>query len=114
MAKHCDLEPFEFILYCGNCHIYNDHFEQVTEQISRTPHPFPTLKILNKRQSINDYVVEDFKIHDYQYHPAIKGVMRALIRLIYRFIIPNISICQVLSLLLKEEEHSTKKTIIEQ
>lgn len=77
IAKVCDLEPYEFIHYGGDCHIYDDHFEQVTEQISRTPHPFPTLEILNKRENINDYVIEDFKIHDYQYHPAIKGAMRA-------------------------------------
>lgn len=77
IAKHCDLEPYEFILYCGNCHIYDDHFEQVTEQISKTPYPFPTIEILNKRDDVNDYVIEDFKIHDYQHHPQIKATMRA-------------------------------------
>ena len=77
IAKICGLEPYEFIHYGGDCHIYDDHFEQVTEQISRTPYPFPTLEILNKRENINDYVIEDFKINDYQYHPAIKGAMRA-------------------------------------
>jgi thymidylate synthase len=77
IAKHCDLEPYEFILYCGNCHIYDDHFEQVTEQISKTPYPFPTVEILNKRDDVNDYVIEDFKIHDYQHHPQIKATMRA-------------------------------------
>jgi thymidylate synthase len=29
IAKHCDLEPYEFIHYGGNCHIYDDHFDQV-------------------------------------------------------------------------------------
>ena len=77
IAKICGLEPYEFIHYGGDCHIYDDHFEQVTEQISRTPYPFPTLEILNNRENINDYVIEDFKINDYQYHPAIKGAMRA-------------------------------------
>jgi len=77
IAKMCDLEPYEFIHYGGDCHIYDDHFEQVTEQISRTPYPFPTLEILNKRDNINDYVIEDFKIHDYQHHPQIKAAMRA-------------------------------------
>ena len=77
IAKICGLEPYEFIHYGGDCHIYDDHFEQVTEQISRTPYPFPTLEILNKRENINDYVIEDFKIHDYQHHPQIKAVMRA-------------------------------------
>ena len=61
----------------GNCHIYDDHFEQVKEQLSREPHPFPTLEILNKRDNINDYNIEDFKINEYNHHPPIKGAMRA-------------------------------------
>lgn len=77
IAKHCDLEPYEFILYAGNCHIYDDHFEQVKEQINRKPFDFPTIEILNKRDNINDYSIEDFKLDNYQHHPAIKGAMRA-------------------------------------
>jgi thymidylate synthase len=77
IAKHCDLEPYEFILNAGNCHIYDDHFDQVKEQITREPYEFPTLEILNKRENINDYVVEDFKISNYQHHPQIKAAMRA-------------------------------------
>ena len=77
IAKHCDLEPYEFIHYGGNCHIYDDHFDQVKEQITREPYEFPTLEILNKRENINDYVVEDFKISNYQHHPQIKAAMRA-------------------------------------
>ena len=77
IAKHCDLEPYEFILYAGNCHIYDDHFEQVNTQLSRDPHPFPTVKIATKRDNINDYVVSDFVVEDYIHHDAIKGAMRA-------------------------------------
>ena len=77
VAKICGLEPYEFIHYGGDCHIYSDHTQQCQEQISREPYPFPTLEILNKRDNINDYVLEDFKLHDYQHHPAIKGAMRA-------------------------------------
>jgi thymidylate synthase len=77
IAKICDLEPYEFIHYGGDVHLYDDHVEQAREQITREPYPFPTLEILNKRDNINDYVIEDFKLHDYQYHPAIKGAMRA-------------------------------------
>jgi thymidylate synthase len=77
IAKICDLEPYEFIHYGGDVHLYDDHIEQAQEQISRTPYPYPTLEILNKRDNINDYIIEDFKLHDYQYHPAIKGAMRA-------------------------------------
>jgi thymidylate synthase len=77
VAKICDLEPYEFIHYGGDCHLYDDHIDQAAEQITREPYPFPTLEILNKRDNINDYVIEDFKLTDYQYHPQIKGAMRA-------------------------------------
>ena len=77
VAKHCDLIPHEFIHYGGNCHIYSEHVDAMKEQITRTPLPFPTLEILNKRENINDYVVEDFKIHDYHHHAPIKLKMVA-------------------------------------
>ena len=77
IAKICGFEPYEFIHYGGDCHLYDNHIEQATEQITREPYPYPTLEILNKRDNINDYVIEDFKLHNYQYHPAIKGAMTA-------------------------------------
>lgn len=77
IAKHCDLEPYEFIHYAGNCHIYTDHLDNVKEQLTRTPYDFPTLEILNKRDNINDYVLEDFKISNYQHHDPIKYNMVA-------------------------------------
>ena len=72
LAKHCDLEPCEFIYFMGNCHIYQEHLEIIKTQISRVPFPFPTLEIVNKRENINDYVVDDFKLIDYQCHETIK------------------------------------------
>jgi thymidylate synthase len=77
IAKHCGLEPYEFIYYAGNCHIYADHIDNVKEQIKRTPYDFPTLEILNKRDNIIDYVLEDFKISNYQHHDPIKYNMVA-------------------------------------
>lgn len=77
LAKHCDLEPYEFIHYGSNCHIYLDHIEAMKEQITRIPYPFPTVEIVNKRDNINDYVLEDFKIHNYDHHAAIKLKMVA-------------------------------------
>jgi thymidylate synthase len=47
------------------------------QQISRQPFEFPTIEIINKRECINDYVLEDFKINNYQSHDQIKGTMRA-------------------------------------
>lgn len=77
VAKICGLEPYEFIHYGGDCHIYAEHVKQCQEQISREPYPFPTLEILNQRDNINDYVLEDFKLKDYQHHAQIKGEMVA-------------------------------------
>ena len=75
IAHHCGLEAYEFIHYGGNCHIYEEHIEQVKTQISRTPYEFPTLKILNKKENISDYTIDDFKLENYQHHPRIKVSM---------------------------------------
>jgi len=77
IAKHCDLEPYEFIHYVGNAHIYDSHLEQMKEQIKREPKEFPTIEILNKRENINDYVLSDFKINNYESHSQIKMEMIA-------------------------------------
>ena len=72
IAKHCDLEPYEFIYYLGNTHIYEDHKEALETQIKRVPYDFPRMSIKNKRHNINDYELEDFVIENYQYHETIK------------------------------------------
>ena len=77
IAKHCDLEPYEFVHYMNNCHIYEEHIEPLQEQVKRDPLPFPTLTILNKRENISDYTMEDFLIEDYQHHGPIKLKMVA-------------------------------------
>ena len=75
IAHHCGLEAYEFIHNGGNCHIYEEHIEQVKTQISRTPYEFPTLKILNKKENISDYTIDDFKLENYQHHARIKATM---------------------------------------
>ena len=72
IAKHCDLEPYEFIYYLANTHIYKEHEQALRKQITREPYPFPSMRIREKRQNINDYVLDDFEIKDYQYHESIK------------------------------------------
>lgn len=73
IAQQCDLEVGEFIWTGGDTHIYSNHFEQVREQLSRQPYPYPTLKILRKPESIFDYQFEDFEFENYQHHPLIKA-----------------------------------------
>ncbi|MFY9191094.1 MAG: thymidylate synthase [Lawsonella sp.] len=72
MAQQAGLEVGDFIWTGGDCHIYNNHVEQVTEQLSREPYPYPTLK-LHKADSIFDYEFDDIEVVDYQHHPTIKA-----------------------------------------
>ena len=73
MAQQCDLEPGDFIWTGGDCHIYNNHFEQTKEQLSREPRPYPKLLIKRRPASIFDYQYEDFEIVDYTPWPHIKA-----------------------------------------
>ena len=77
LAKHCGLEAYEFVYFMGNCHIYEEHIEPAKLQMTREPYEFPTIEITELRDNINDYCVEDFKIHNYQSHDAIKVKMVA-------------------------------------
>ena len=77
LAKHCGLEAYEFIYFCGNAHIYEDHIEPIKAIFDRVPYEFPTLEITNKKNDINDYEVEDFIISNYKCHEVIKMKMVA-------------------------------------
>lgn len=73
LAQQCNLEVGDFIWTGGDCHLYNNHFEQVKTQLSRNPYPYPVLHIKRKPATIFDYAFEDFEVEDYQFHPAIKA-----------------------------------------
>ena len=71
-AQQAGLEVGDFIWTGGDCHIYSNHVEQVTEQLSREPYPFPTLK-LRKTDSMFSYGFDDVEIVGYEHHPTIKA-----------------------------------------
>ena len=73
IAQQSDLDVGEFIWTGGDCHIYTNHFEQVQLQLSRAPHPYPTLQIKRRADSIFDYQYEDFEVLNYVSHDAIKA-----------------------------------------
>lgn len=70
MAQQTGLEPGEFVWTGGDCHVYDNHVEQVLEQLSRAPYPYPTLRI-DKAPSIFEYQYEDFHVENYQHHAKI-------------------------------------------
>lgn len=73
LAQQCDLEVGDFVWTGGDCHLYNNHFEQVKLQLSREPRPYPQLVIKRRPDSIFDYKFEDFEIVGYDPHPTIKA-----------------------------------------
>lgn len=73
VAQQCDLDVGEFIWTGGDCHIYNNHFEQVQLQLSREPYPYPQLKIKRQPNSIFEYEFDDFEFVNYQHHEAISA-----------------------------------------
>lgn len=75
IAQQCDLQVGEFVWSGGDCHIYDNHQQQVELQLSRQPLPLPQLKINRKPNSIFDYRFEDFEIVNYKHHDAIKAVV---------------------------------------
>ena len=73
LAQQCDLDVGDFVWTGGDCHIYDNHVEQVRTQLARAPYPFPRLQIRRRPPTILDYAYEDFEIVDYLHHPPIKA-----------------------------------------
>ena len=73
LAKIAGLKPGEFIHTFGDVHIYENHIEQVTEQLKRTPRPFPTIKIQGRLKKLEDFTPDKIILENYNPHPPIKG-----------------------------------------
>lgn len=73
LAQQAGLQPGELVWLGGDVHIYLNHVDQVREQISREPRPFPTMRLLRHAASIDDYRIGDFEIAGYDPHPVIYG-----------------------------------------
>lgn len=73
IAQVCDLDCGDFIHTFGDVHIYSNHLEQVKLQLSRTPYPLPKMIINPAVKDIFSFKFEDFTLHNYQYHPHIRG-----------------------------------------
>ena len=75
VAQVTNKEPYEFVHTLGDCHIYNNHIEQVKEQLKRKPFPLPKLKLNSDIKNIDDFKMEDIELVSYEHHPAIKAKM---------------------------------------
>ena len=73
LAQILGLEPGEFVHTFGDVHIYENHIEQVKEQIAREPRQFPTLTLDPSVKSLADFRPEHVTLEGYDPHPPIKG-----------------------------------------
>ncbi|ENI8404983.1 thymidylate synthase [Listeria monocytogenes] len=73
IAREVGLDVGEFIHTMGDAHLYNNHIEQVKEQLSRTPHKLPKLVLSDKPATIFDFEVADISLDGYNPDPAIKA-----------------------------------------
>lgn len=73
VAQECGLEVGELIWSGVDVHIYANHLDQVKEQLTRTPHKLPTLKLNPDVKSVFDFKAEDIELINYTHEPAIKA-----------------------------------------
>ncbi|MBM3211429.1 thymidylate synthase [Candidatus Gottesmanbacteria bacterium] len=73
LAQVTGYKPGEFIHTFGDVHIYENHMEQMREQLKRKPRPFPTMKLDSSVKNIDDFKFGHFQLIGYDPHPPIKG-----------------------------------------
>ncbi|MGP1718404.1 MAG: thymidylate synthase [Methylophilus sp.] len=73
VAQACDLQLGDFVHTLGDAHIYNNHMDQVKEQLSRSARALPTMRINPEVKDIFAFRFEDFTLEGYDPHPPIKA-----------------------------------------
>ena len=72
VAQQTDLDVGDFIWTGGDCHIYDNHTDQVRTQLQREPYDFPTLQ-LHRAPDLFSYAYDDVQVAGYSHHPGIKA-----------------------------------------
>ncbi|SIO57544.1 thymidylate synthase [Singulisphaera sp. GP187] len=73
IAKVTGLEAAEFIHTFGDAHIYENHLDQVGEQLAREPYPLPKLEIDDSVTSLDGLTPEQFRLVGYRHHARLSG-----------------------------------------
>ncbi len=65
VAKHCGFEVGKFCHLVQNLHIYDRHFDAVTELLNKEPieNNYPFIELTTDK-NFYDYTIDDFKIHN--------------------------------------------------
>ncbi len=72
-AQVTGYQPGTYVHTFGDVHLYRNHLEQAREQLSRQPRPLPRMRLNPERREIDEFVYDDFKLLDYDPHPAISA-----------------------------------------
>jgi thymidylate synthase len=73
VAQVTNLPVGEFVHFFGDVHIYSNHFDQVKEQLTREPRPFPIVKLNPEIKEIDGFTMDDITLENYDPHPALKA-----------------------------------------
>lgn len=73
IAQVSGLKPGEFVHTFGDVHIYQNHMDQVRQQLSREPRALPTLTLNPEITNLFDFSYEDFTLENYDPHPSIQA-----------------------------------------
>jgi thymidylate synthase len=73
LAQVCDLEAGDFVHTFGDAHLYNNHFEQAKEQLTRTPKVLPSMTINPDVKDLFAFKFEDFELVNYEADAHIKA-----------------------------------------
>ena len=73
VAQVCGLKPGTFVHTFGDLHLYANHLDQASLQLTRQPRPLPQMKLNPAVKNIHDFKYEDFELTDYDPHPGIKA-----------------------------------------
>jgi thymidylate synthase len=73
IAKVTGLEAYEFIHTIGDAHIYENHFEQVIEQLAREPFSLPQLELDDAIERVDGLSPDQFRLKNYESHPPLRG-----------------------------------------
>lgn len=75
IAQVCNLGVKDLIISTGDTHIYNDHVDQVNEQLTRSEFELPTLWLNPEIKNIFHFTMDDVKLENYKSHGQIKAKM---------------------------------------
>ncbi|MDB6133098.1 MAG: thymidylate synthase [Verrucomicrobiales bacterium] len=73
IAQVTGYKPGDFVHTFGDLHLYQNHLDQVHEQLSRTPRALPVMRLNPERKSIDEFRFEDFTLENYDPWPAIRA-----------------------------------------